>query len=175
VSLPLAATARRGETEAVGGRQPNDMIRLNKKLLFAIEAVLDIAYNGGVAPVRSAEITSRQGIPRRYLEPVLQELVRSNVLIGIRGPSGGYRLARERRRVSIGDIVRTVRGLETVEDPIEAGGGSALGLQVLRPLWVELQEETMRRLDALTLEDLCTRAHRAGIVGRITESGDFEI
>jgi Rrf2 family transcriptional regulator, iron-sulfur cluster assembly transcription factor len=152
------------------------MIRLNKKLLFAIEAVLDIAYNGGLAPVRSSEITSRQGIPRRYLEPVLQELVRHNVLIGIRGPSGGYRLARERRRVSIGDIVRTVRGLETVEDPIEAGAGSELGQGVLRPLWLELQEETMRRLDALTLEDLCTRAHRAGIAGRAAESGgDFAI
>jgi Rrf2 family protein len=151
------------------------MIRLNKKLLFAIEAVLDIAYNGGAAPVRSAEITARQGIPRRYLEPVLQELVRSKVLIGIRGPSGGYRLARERRRVSIGDIVRTVRELDTVEDPIEAQSTSALGHQVLRPLWLELQEETMRRLDALTLEDLCTRAHRAGIVGRISQAGDFEI
>lgn len=152
------------------------MIRLNKKLLFAIEAVLDIAYNGGLAPVRSSEITSRQGIPRRYLEPVLQELVRHNVLIGIRGPSGGYRLARERRRVSIGDIVRTVRGLETVEDPIDAGAGSALGHEVLRPLWLELQDETMRRLDALTLEDLCTRAHKAGIAGRSTEGGgDFAI
>jgi Rrf2 family protein len=151
------------------------MIRLNKKLLFAIEAVLDIAYNGGTAPVRSAEITSRQGIPRRYLEPVLQELVRSKVLVGIRGPSGGYRLARERRRVSIGDIVRTVRELETVEDPIEAESSSALGHQVLRPLWLELQEETMRRLDALTLEDLCTRAHRAGIAGRLSQGGDFEI
>ena len=152
------------------------MIRLNKKLLFAIEAVLDIAYNGGLAPVRSSEITSRQGIPRRYLEPVLLELVRHNVLIGIRGPSGGYRLARERRRVSIGDIVRTVRALETVEDPIDAGAGSALGHEVLRPLWLELQDETMRRLDALTLEDLCTRAHKAGIAGRATEGGgDFAI
>ncbi|MBV8776137.1 MAG: Rrf2 family transcriptional regulator [Alphaproteobacteria bacterium] len=150
------------------------MIRLNKKLLFAIEAVLDIAYNGGISPVRSSEITSRQGIPRRYLEPVLQELVRHGVLIGIRGPSGGYRLARERRKVSIGDIVRTVRGLETVEDPIEAPG-SALGVQVLRPLWHELQEETMRRLDALTLEDLCTRAYRAGIAGQMAEGGNFDI
>src|SRR5271167_903218 len=157
---------------AKGGPQSSTMIRLSKKLLFAIEAVLDIAYNGGAAPVRSGEITSRQGIPRRYLEPVLQELVRANVLIGIRGPSGGYRLARERRRVSIGDIVRTVRGLETVEDPIEAGAGSALGHQVLRPLWLELQEETMKRLDALTLEDLCSRAHRAGIAGRLAEAGD---
>jgi Rrf2 family protein len=152
------------------------MIRLNKKLLFAIEAVLDIAYNGGTAPVRSSEITSRQGIPRRYLEPVLQELVRHGVLIGIRGPSGGYRLARERRRVSVGDIVRTVRELETVADPIEESpSSSALGLEVLRPLWLELQEETMRRLDALTLDDLCTRAHRAGIAGRMAEGGDFEI
>ncbi|HTZ38042.1 MAG TPA: Rrf2 family transcriptional regulator [Stellaceae bacterium] len=151
------------------------MIRLSKKLLFAIEAVLDIAYNGGITPVRSVEITARQGIPRRYLEPVLQELVRANLLIGIRGPSGGYRLARERRRVSIGDIVRTVRALETVENPIEAPRGSALGLQVLRPLWLELQEETMRRLDALTLEDLCSRAHRAGIAGQAAQSGNFEI
>jgi Rrf2 family protein len=151
------------------------MIRLSKKLLFAIEAVLDIAYNGGVAPVRSSEITARQGIPRRYLEPVLQELVRHNVLIGIRGPSGGYRLARERRRVTVGEIVRTVRALETVEDPIEAGAGSQLGLEVLRPLWLELQEDTMRRLDALTLEDLCTRAHRAGIAGRAIEASDFSI
>ena len=65
------------------------MIRLTKKLLFAIEAVLDIAYNGGRVPVRSSEITEREGIPRRYLEPVLQELVRQKILLGIRGPSGG--------------------------------------------------------------------------------------
>ena len=151
------------------------MIRLTKKLLYAIEAVLDIAYNSGAVPVRSSEITERQGIPRRYLEPVLQELVREKILIGIRGPSGGYRLARERRRISLGDIVRTVRRLETGEDPIEDPAGSALGHQVVRPLWLELQDETMRRLDSLTLEDLCTRAHRAGIAGRVVEGGDFEI
>ena len=151
------------------------MIRLNKKLLFAIEAVLDIAYNGGATPVRSADISQRQGIPRRYLEPVLQELVRDKVLVGIRGPSGGYRLARERRRVSLGDVVRTVSGLATAEDPIADPAGSDLGHRVVRPLWRELDEETMRRLDALTLEELCSRAHRAGVEGRVAQAGDFEI
>ncbi len=152
------------------------MIRLTRKLLFAIEAVLDIAYNGGPnMPVRSVEITEREGIPRRYLEPVLQELVREGILIGIRGPSGGYRLARERRRISLGDIVRTVRNLETGEDPISDPAGSALGHQVVRPLWIELQDEAMRRLDALTLEDLCSRAHRAGIEGRLAQGGNFDI
>lgn len=157
------------------GRASAIMVRLTKKLLFAIEAVLDIAYNAGAAPVRSVEITEREGIPRRYLEPVLQELVREGILVGIRGPSGGYRLAKERRRISLGDLVRTVRRLETGEDPISDPAGSALGHQVVRPLWLELQEETMRRLDALTLEDLCVRAHRAGVAGRLAQGGHFEI
>ena len=148
------------------------MIRLTKKLLFAIEAVLDIAYNGGPTPVRSSEITERQGIPRRYLEPVLQELVRHKILLGIRGPSGGYRLARERRRISLGDVVRTVRGLETAEDPISDPAGSMLGHRVVRPLWRDLQHEMMLRLDALTLEELCSRAYGAGIAGRVAEGGE---
>ncbi len=151
------------------------MIRLTKKLLFAIEAVLDIAYNGGAVPVRSSEITARQGIPRRYLEPVLQELVRDGILVGIRGPSGGYRLARERRRVSLGDIVRSVRELETGDNPIDDPAGSALSHQVVRPLWRELEEEAMGRLDGLTLDELCGRAHNAGITGRVVQGGDFDI
>jgi Rrf2 family transcriptional regulator, iron-sulfur cluster assembly transcription factor len=158
----------------IKGWRFGDMIRLTKKLLFAIEAVLDIAYNGGQAPVRSSEITERQGIPRRYLEPVLQELVRNKILLGIRGPSGGYRLARERQGISLGDIVRTLRALETAEDPIADPAGSALGHEIVRPLWLDLQEEMMRRLDSLTLEDLCGRAHRAGIAGRTSEYTDFE-
>jgi len=44
------------------------MLHPSKRLLFAIEAVLDIAYYGGSQPVQSGEISSRQGIPRRYLE-----------------------------------------------------------------------------------------------------------
>jgi len=68
-----------------------------------------------------------------------------------------------------------VRELETAEDPISDPAGSALGHQVVRPVWLELQEEMMRRLDELTLEELCSRAHRGGIAGRAAECGDFEI
>ena len=151
------------------------MIRLTKKLLFAIEAVLDIAYNAGAAPVRSVEITEREGIPRRYLEPVLQELVREKILIGIRGPSGGYRLARERRRITVGEIVRIVRSLESSEDPIETDGGAELGHKVVRPLWLELQGQLMQHLDNLTIEDLCTRAHQAGVAGEYAARFDYTI
>ena len=99
------------------------MLRISKKLMFAIEAVLDIAYNAGSEPVQSGEITRRQGIPKRYLEQVLQQLVRAGVLAGVRGPRGGYRLARERRRINIGEIVRVVRAMETASDPVEEPTG----------------------------------------------------
>ncbi len=57
------------------------MLRLSKKLMFAIEAVLEIAYNSRVKPLLSREINGRQGIPGRYLEQVLQELARADVII----------------------------------------------------------------------------------------------
>jgi len=151
------------------------MLRLSKKMLFAIEAVLDIAYHAGNEPVQSREITRRQGIPRRYLEQALQHLVRQNILLGVRGPRGGYRLARERRRITIGEIVRVVRDMEANNALIEDTPGSALGHEVVRPLWLELQNDVMHRLDNTTVDDLCTRANKAGIVSEGRENLDFTI
>ena len=151
------------------------MLRLSRKTLFAIEAVLDIAYHAGSEPVQSSEITRRQGIPRRYLEQALQSLVRDGLLVGVRGPRGGYRLARERRRITVGDIVRTVRQMETAQDPLQEDTGSPLAHQVVRPLWGEIQDEVMSRLDRLTVDDLCARANDVGIVSEGRNSLDFSI
>jgi Rrf2 family protein len=151
------------------------MLRLSKKMLFAIEAVLDIAYHAGSEPVQSREITRRQDIPRRYLEQALQQLVREEILIGVRGPRGGYRLARERRRISIGDIVRAVRKMETAEDPLQETKGSELGVKVVRPLWQEMQGEVMKQLDQVSIDDMCNRAYKSGIESEGRKSLDFTI
>lgn len=151
------------------------MLRLSKKLLFAIEAVLDIAYNAGDEPVQSSEITRRQGIPRRYLEQVLQQLVREGVLAGVRGPRGGYRLAKERRRITIGEIVRVVRSMETAGDPGDEAAGSELGHRIVRPMWQETQQSFMAALDETTIDDLCKRAQSEGIVRESETAFDFSI
>ena len=151
------------------------MLWLAKKMMFAIEAVLDIAYHAGAEPVQSREITRRQGIPRRYLEHALQHLVRQEILIGVRGPRGGYKLARERRRITVGDIVRVVREMEADNNLIEETQGSELGYQVVRPLWRELQDGLMERLDSLTVDELCTRANQSGIVSEGRRNLDFTI
>jgi len=151
------------------------LFRLSKKMLYAIEAVLDIAYHAGSAPVQSQEITRRQGIPKRYLEQALQQLVRSNILIGVRGPRGGYRLARERRRITIGDIVGVVREMERAEQKEAEVCESQLGQQVVRPLLNELQENLMEYLDGTTIDDLCNRALSADIDSEGRQNLDFTI
>ncbi|PKU23362.1 RrF2 family transcriptional regulator [Telmatospirillum siberiense] len=151
------------------------MLRPSKKMLFAIEAVLDIAYHAGGEPVQSREITRRQGIPRRYLEQTLQQLVRSGILTGVRGPRGGYRLARERRRVTVGEIVRVVRALEAAEETAEEQPSSELGKDVIRPMWTTLQDEIMTRLDGISIDDLCMKAYQSGIVSEVTQKMDFTI
>jgi len=151
------------------------MLHLSRKVLFAIEAVLDIAYHASSEPVQSKEITRRQGIPKRYLEQALQHLVRDGILVGVRGPKGGYRLAMERRRISVGDIVRVVREMETKKKNADDPEGSELGVAVVRPLWAELQEELSAHLDATTVDDLCDRAGEAGIVSEGHQNLDFTI
>ena len=144
-------------------------------MLYAIEAVLDIAYHAGGEPVQSREITRRQGIPKRYLEQTLQQLVRAGLLTGVRGPRGGYRLARERRRISVGEVVRVVRSLEAGEETPEDMPTSPLGLQVIHPMWTDLQDEIMKRLDGITIDELCMNAHRVGILSEVAQKMDFTI
>lgn len=151
------------------------MPRITKKMLYAIEAVLDIAYHAGAEPVQSREITRRQEIPQRYLEQALQHLVRDNILVGVRGPRGGYRLARERRRITVGDIVRSVRKMETAEDPLITNQGSDLGDKVVRPLWTGIQDEIMKQLDATNIDELCKSAIAAGIESEGRKNLDFTI
>ncbi|MCZ6884811.1 MAG: Rrf2 family transcriptional regulator [Alphaproteobacteria bacterium] len=151
------------------------MIRIPKKLLFAIEAVLDIAYNAGTQPVQSKDITVRQGIPRRYLEQVLQQLVRADILTGVRGPRGGYLLARERRRITLGEITRVVVLGDDSEETNDDMSESDLGSKVVWPIWDDLQGVLMERLDSITIEDLCLNAHGKGIESDSTQRLDFII
>ena len=145
------------------------LLHLSKKQLAAIEAVLDIALHGGGALVRSAEIAERHGIAPRYLEPVLRQLGRSGILVGMRGPGGGYRLARERRRMSLWDLVEAMRGDEDAAAPEMRGG--AAGAALARTLG-DVEAEIERRLRTVTVEDLCWSARgggesRAGVDFRI--------
>jgi len=148
------------------------MLKMPRRTLYAIEAVLDIAYNAGEQPVRSSEITERQDIPARYLEPVLQQLVRAGILVGVRGPRGGYRLGRDRRRITVGDIARVAHGSE---DDVQDEAGSPLGRAVVRPLIQALEADAVARMDGTTIDELCAQARQAGVASANAAPLDFTI
>jgi len=150
------------------------MFKLTKKMRFALEAVVDIAYNSRPEPVQSREITRRQGIPKRYLEQVMQQLVHANILKGVRGPRGGYTLARERRRISVGEIVTVVGEIENANGE-EIETSSTLGAKVIGPLWDTVQDEMMTRLNSITVEDLCRSALEANVSPESARPTDFNI
>jgi Rrf2 family protein len=149
------------------------MLKLSRKTQLALEAVIDIAFNARPEPVQAKEITSRQGVPQRYLEQVMQQLVRAGILKGVRGPRGGYRLAKERRRITVGEVVRVAESDE--EENGEADGRSDLGARIVTPLIQSLQDEVMSRLDAISIEDLCQRARSAGVDCGGRSAADFTI
>jgi Rrf2 family protein len=150
------------------------MLKLSRKTLLALEAVIDIAFNARPEPVQAKEITARQGVPQRYLEQVMQQLVRAGVLKGVRGPRGGYRLAKERRRISVGDVVRVAESLEDEENEA-IDPRSDLGIRIVSPLIQSLQDEVMSRLDAISIEDLCQRARSVGVDCGGGSTADFTI
>lgn len=136
---------------------------------FALMAALDVALYARGRPVSSKELAARHDLPPRRLETLLQALVRAGILKSVRGPAGGYELARERRRLSVGEIVRVALRAEEEEDQ-----APALLIAVLEPLIAETEEAALARLDDITLEDLYARAIAQGF-GQKEPATDFDI
>src|SRR5580704_19117709 len=91
---------------------------LPRKGILAIAAVIDIAVHARGRPVAAKALASRHRLPPRHLEPVLQALVRQGILKGVRGPRGGYELAREPSRITADDILRAAGTVEETAEPL---------------------------------------------------------
>ena len=126
------------------------MFKVQKRIIYAIEAVIDIAINSGVNPVQNIAIAKRQGIPKRYLEQTLQTLVKNGILIGSRGPNGGYRLAKERRKIKILDIIKSVTREKEAVDLYK----SNISKIIIQPMICKFLEESMVYLEKISVEDV---------------------
>ncbi|MCX7312371.1 MAG: Rrf2 family transcriptional regulator [Hyphomicrobiales bacterium] len=133
------------------------MALLSRKCLLAIAAVIDVAMHGGGKPVSAKNLASRHHLPARHLEPVLQALVRVGILKGIRGPRGGYELARERRRITADDILRAAGTIEEPGDPVAAAGSPLLN-QVVIPAVGQAEQTFSVALSRINLDELVRKA-----------------
>ena len=94
-------------------------MRLTTKGRFAVTAMLDLALHGAGGPVTLADISERQKISLSYLEQLFGKLRRGELVESVRGPGGGYNLAREATRVTVADIIHAV---EEPLDSTQCGG-----------------------------------------------------
>ena len=133
-------------------------MRLSTKGRYAVMAMADLARNGADRAVSLAEIATRQEISLSYLEQLFARLRKGGLVKSVRGPGGGYRLAREACETAVAEIVLAV------DEPIRAtrcvGAGSPKGCMIkgerciTHHLWEDLGQEIHRYLASVSLEDV---------------------
>jgi Rrf2 family transcriptional regulator, iron-sulfur cluster assembly transcription factor len=152
------------------------MILLSRRSMLGIAAVVDIAIHGRAGPVAAKLLAARHNLPPRHLETLLQALVRSGILKGVRGPRGGYELAKERRRVTAGDVVRAAMASQAEEEMEQPEPESRLVDMVVSPAVKLAGESFLKSLDAYSIEDLCRQADEHRVFGAAgAAAADFTI
>ena len=132
-------------------------MRLTTKGRFAVTAMLDLALRGGKNPVTLAGISERQDISLSYLEQLFSRLRRHELVESVRGPGGGYYLARPLGDVSVADIIRAV---DEPIDSTQCGGKENCHDEhrcMTHDLWVGLNAHIYDYLDNVTLATLVAK------------------
>ncbi len=134
-------------------------MRLTTKGRFAVTAMIDLALREDKGPVTLAAISRRQEISLSYLEQLFGKLRRHEIVESVRGPGGGYNLARRAEDVTVADIIIAV------DEPLDAtqcggkgnchGASHETGAQCMtHELWSTLNEKMVEYLDSVSLKDL---------------------
>lgn len=129
-------------------------MRLTTKGRFAVTAMVDLAIHGGRGPVTLASISERQRISLSYLEQLFGKLRRNSLVESVRGPGGGYYLARSADKIKVSEVV------VAVDEPLDATycgerGDCRDGKPCLtHNLWLSLNERIYGYLDSVNLQQL---------------------
>lgn len=129
-------------------------MRLTTKGRYAVTAMLDLAFHCQKKPVTLTEIASRQTISLSYLEQLFAKLRQSGLVLGVRGPGGGYKLSREVADISIAEVIAAVD--ESVDSTKCGGKGNCQEDEscLTHDLWVGLSEQIRDYLGGISLGDL---------------------
>lgn len=129
--------------------------------LLAVLAVVDIAINASPRPLSAKSLAARYNLAPRHLEPMLQMLVQVGILHGVRGPHGGYRLAKPSSELTVEEIFRAAQASAT--DPHPFLGRNLLVAKVIAPSLEPAELSLAKALGSLTIETLAGRATALGL------------
>jgi Rrf2 family iron-sulfur cluster assembly transcriptional regulator len=142
-------------------------MRLTTKGRFAVTAMIDLAQRQANGPVTLAGISERQKISLSYLEQLFGKLRRHHIVASVRGPGGGYRLARGMNEVSVADIIAAV------DEPLDAtncGGRENCADEqrcMTHDLWTNLNKRMHEYLASVSLFDLVNQPKAKAIASTV--------
>jgi Rrf2 family protein len=127
--------------------------------------MVDLAQHGNGRPVPRQETAERQEISADYLAQLFRHLQSAGLVEGVKGPGGGYQLARDAAKISAGDVVRAVEGQVavvhcTLPDSDGEPACNRVDRCVTHLLWAQLSEALTDMLDSVTLKDLADQAEQ---------------
>ena len=129
-------------------------MRLTTKGRFAVTAMLDLALHEADKPVTLAGISERQGISLSYLEQLFSRLRRNGLVKSVRGPGGGYRIAKPQAEISVSNIITAV---DELIDATQCGGKENCHDDrrcMTHDLWASLNDKILEYLSGVSLADL---------------------
>ncbi|MCB1850216.1 MAG: Fe-S cluster assembly transcriptional regulator IscR [Gammaproteobacteria bacterium] len=132
-------------------------MRLTTKGRYAVTAILDLALHDGKGPITLADIAERQGISLSYLEQLFSRLRKKKLVRSVRGPGGGYVLARGVDQIHVAEVISAVD--ESVDTTRCGGGHNCQDNErcLTHDLWHDLSDRIHEYLTEISLHDLMSR------------------
>lgn len=132
-------------------------MKLSTKARHAITAMMDLAINDNYKPVTLADISQCQGISLSYLEQLFAKLRKNGLVVGVRGPGGGYRLSRSPHEISVAQVISAID--DNVHPQEEH---SELSIQfdercITHQIWDQLSDKIYKYLDSVSLGEFSDR------------------
>ncbi|NJD56533.1 MAG: Rrf2 family transcriptional regulator [Nitrospirae bacterium] len=145
------------------------MLRLSTKGQYGVRAMYEIARGSVAGPVTIKEISEKQHVSVAYLEQILNKLRRSGIIRSVKGPGGGYVLARDPGSISIGEILKELEGPVAITSCLDPKEGCVrVDSCVTHLLWKSLGDNIERFLDGMKLQDLLQGNQLMGLDRRDT-------
>jgi Rrf2 family transcriptional regulator, iron-sulfur cluster assembly transcription factor len=144
-------------------------MKLNSQIRYGVRALCDIVYYSAGSPAQVKDISSRQNISPRYIEQIFQKLKKGGILRSVRGPTGGYFLARKPEDISVGDVVRAIDGIDINlvfcgdQKKSKKKNCERYGKCVISDVWGEASKRLMDYFNSVTVNDVCRDAKKKGL------------
>ena len=137
-------------------------MKLSTKGKYGVRALFEISRNYGKGPLAIKEIAERQQISISYLEQILHKLAKAGIIESVRGPHGGYELAKKPVDLTIGDVIRALEGPIALSHCLEPGiSGECYQADdcVARMVWTRVGEKIEEALDSISFDQLLRQYH----------------